>query len=167
MSINYILNASTIFGSLKNYWQKQIDVARVSRNVSIPLNVNMSASGVPLKARIYRGQWIADCECAGAAFVDPADQRFFCFSCGNRSNGGNPRPVEFPNNLGEIEKAILDRPVNDMAGITDLERASAAVPAISLEDGSALWREWRPHEKLEDLLMQQVEPIKKWKKAGK
>jgi hypothetical protein len=70
-------------------------------------------------------------------------------------------------NIDEIEKALLDRPVNDMAGITDLERASASQPMIIIEGQGALWREWRPGERIEDLMQQQTEPLKAWHKKIK
>ena len=51
------------------------------------------ARGKPVKARIDHERLIADCECNGAEYVDPDDLRFFCHSCGNKSNDGYYRPV--------------------------------------------------------------------------
>ncbi len=51
--------------------------------------------GKPVQAIIDNGRLLAVCECGGAEYVDPEEHIFYCFSCGNRANGGNARPVKF------------------------------------------------------------------------
>jgi hypothetical protein len=117
-----------------------------------------------------------NCECNSASFVDPEERIFFCFGCGNRSNGQKPRPVIFPEEWQEIERLLLERPVNDMAGLTDLERAGMAKAVIFVEKEAIhlphavmpkhslpLTRSWEPGESIDDLHAQQDEPIRKWK----
>lgn len=114
-------------------------------------------SGNAVNARIWQGQWVADCECTGVEFVEPTEPIFYCFSCGNRENGNRVRPVMFPENYAEIEAAILARPVNDRKGITDLERAGLAQAAVVVDvDGSQfpLVRSWDFDETLEEVLEQ-------------
>lgn len=65
------------------------------------------AIGKPVSAFVDYGRWVAQCECNGAEIVDPDVPEFFCFSCGNESNGGRLRPVIFPNEIKEIEKQLL------------------------------------------------------------
>lgn len=155
--------------------------------------------GAAVKARIWQGQWIADCECGGAEFVAPEEPIFFCFGCANRQNGHRPRPVEFLPEVEreEIEQLILERPVNDLAGLTDLERAGMAQPILYVEvveenmlqpsliehlaamkeTGKPaakkvtkllpLVRSWEPGETAADLRSQQEAVIRKWKEALK
>ena len=127
--------------------------------------------GAPVLARIELGQWIADCECGGAEFVDHEEPIFFCFSCGNRANDNVPRPVTFPPPAERqiIEQLVLQRPVDDLRGLSDSERAAGARALIMVEVGAEdepkrllpLTRSWDPHETIEDLVGQN-EPIKKW-----
>jgi len=56
-----------------------------------------------------------------------------------------------------IEAAILARPVNDIKGATDLERAGLAQPAIVIKSSQGefpLVRSWKPEESLDELLKQ-------------
>lgn len=127
-------------------------------------------TGEAVKARIWQGQWIGDCECGGAEFVEPSEPIFYCFSCANRSNDHHVRPVLFPDNVQEIEAAVLERPVDDVRGLDDLQRAGMARPVIVVEkeneeggvDLLPLCRSWNPGESLEDL-QKQNEVVKKWK----
>jgi hypothetical protein len=151
-----ILTAKSIFGSLQNYFDTQLANIRNGRGIVLVIG---PVSGNPIHARIYQGQWIADCECNGASFVDPEDPRFFCFSCGNRANNNNARPVIFPEDRTEIERLLLLRPVNDSAGLTDADRAGLARPLVG-----ALSRNWIPGETVKDLHDQQDKALKQWSK---
>jgi hypothetical protein len=124
-------------------------------------------SGKEALAEIDFGQWIAKCECGGAEFVDPDEPIFYCFSCGNRANGNRIRPVKFPNAKSReiIERLVLERPVDDLRGMTDLERAHQARPLIyqevEIEPGGArellpLSRSWTPDESVAELTRQNV-----------
>lgn len=111
----------------------------------------------PVAARIELGQWIADCECGGAEFVDPDEPIFACMSCGNRVDGGLMRPVIFPDpkTREEIERLVLGRPVDDLRGLDDCDRAWMAKAVIYIEqpDGRhlPLTRSWNPGESVDDL----------------
>jgi hypothetical protein len=105
--------------------------------------------GDPVRARIDFGRWIADCECGGAEYVDPEELIFYCFSCGNRRNGGHARPVSFPPNRDEIETIVLERPVDDARGRNKVERALLAKPLAP-----GLSRSWNPGETLGELRAQ-------------
>ena len=111
-------------------------------------------SGTPVYARIEQGAWIADCECGGAQFVDADEPVYYCFGCGNRGNKFRVRPVIFPEQRQAIEALILARPVNDLAGLTELEQAGLSKPLAFAEvDGQlkGLSRNWLQDESVEDL----------------
>jgi hypothetical protein len=197
-SVDYIVTAKHYGnGSARGYIRK---MQRGFQQRGIPVtikDIEKEPTGVPVYARIWQGQWIADCECNSASFVDPDEPVFFCFGCGNRSNGRKPRPVRFPAEWKEIEQILLERPVDDLAGLTDLERAgmAKAVLVVEIEEEVLepldmqtimeaarsgvlppsrkmvktlpLTRSWEPGETVEDLHRQQEEPIRKWKKELK
>lgn len=113
--------------------------------------------GAPVRARVEQGAWIADCECGGAEFVSPSEPIFFCWGCANRANKTSVRPVEFPKDTDAIERLLLERPVNDIRGLTDLERVGMALPLAFAEiDGKKLGlsRNWNPDETIADLKKQ-------------
>lgn len=170
-SVDYIVSAKHYGGSAREYIRKQ---QQAKHRAGVPVTIrglDQNPTGAPVKARVWQGQWIADCEeCHGACFIDPEDPVFFCFGCGNRSNNSHLRPVEVPANWREIEQVLLERPVNDVAGLTDLERAALAkavvIVEVETEDGLLglpLVRSWEPHESVDDLRQQQDEPLRKWK----
>lgn len=129
-------------------------------------DLDKPGTGTPVMAQIWQGTWIAKCECGGAEFVDPKEPIFFCWSCGNRSNDNKCRPVDFPDKHEKIEEKILERPVNDIRGLDELQQAEAAMPLIFVE-GQGLSRSWVPGETLKDLKDQQDKAIKEWEKDGK
>jgi hypothetical protein len=172
-SVDYIITAKHYGGSARGYIRKMQQDVHKRRGVAVTIkNLDQEPTGTPVIARIWQGQWIADCECNGASFVDPDEPVFFCFSCGNRANGQKPRPVSFPPKAErlEIERLLLERPVDDLAGLTDMERAGMAKALLNKQiiqpDGSVitlpLTRSWEAHESIEDLRAQQAEPIRKW-----
>lgn len=175
-SLDYIITAKHYGGSAREYIRNQQIKIHRDRGIAVTINqLDQDATGAPVRARIWNGQWIADCECRGASFVDPDEPIFFCFSCGNRSNGSQPRPVIFPPEAErlEIERLILERPVNDLSGLTDMERAGMAQPLLYKQivdaDGNVgaapLTRSWEPGETIDDLHAQQDEPIRAWLEA--
>ena len=144
-------------GTVKARILKMREKYHKSKNIALQVLGVDAPNGTAVSARIWQGQWIADCECGGAEFVDVKEPIFYCFSCGNRSNGHYVRPVQFPENLSEIEAAVLERPVDDTRGLTDLERAGLSKPLVIVAmDGNMfpLTRSWRPEESLEELLEQ-------------
>ena len=174
-SVDYIVSAKHYGGSARGYIRKMQQDLHGTRGIAVTIkDLDKEPTGAPVRARIWQGQWIADCECNGASFVDPDEPVFFCFSCGNRANGSKPRPVIFPPKLErlEIERLLLERPVDDLAGLTDLERAGMAkallFKEITMPDGSvavlSMTRSWEPHESIEDLRAQQDDPIRQWRR---
>lgn len=135
-SVNRIISAKDYGGSAKAYirnWQRE------KMKVGVPVlirDIDKPATGKPLPAVIWQGQWIVrtDC-CNSASFVDPDEPIFVCFTCANRANDNRPRPVQFPPEAErkEIERLLLERPVEDMAGLTDMERAGLARPLLYVE----------------------------------
>jgi hypothetical protein len=144
-------------GSVKARILKMREKYHKQKSIALQVNGIDAPKGDVVLARIWQGQWIADCECGGAEFVEPTEPLFYCFSCANRSNGYFVRPVEFPKNYTEIEQVVLARPVNDDRGLTMLERAGLSKPSVVVEaDGAQfpLTRSWRPDETMEELLEQ-------------
>lgn len=197
-SVDFIVTAKHYGGSARGYIRKMQREMQRGRGVAVTIkDLDREPIGVPVLARIWQGQWIASCECNGASFVDPDEPVFFCFSCGNRANGNKPRRVIFPPEAErvEIERLLLERPVDDLAGLSDLERAGMARPvlvvAVDVEEEPdeadviaafqtgerprgrkstrllPLVRSWEPGESVTDLQAQQEEPIRKWKKELK
>lgn len=163
-SVDYIITAKNYGGSVENYIKIQQENIRRAKGIVIKFGDKVSKHAV--KARIWQGQWIADCECKSASFVDPDNPVFACFGCGNREDDGNLREVIFPSKTEReaIEKLLLARPVDDRAGLDDRERAGLAKPLIYVEGKGGLARDWIPGESIPDLL-EQNEAVEKWNKA--
>lgn len=158
--LNRIITAKDYGGGARGYirqQQKQLQRRGVSVAIS---DFEKEPTGTPVRARIWQGQWIADCECRGASFVDPDEPVFFCFSCGNRAHGKQLRPVEFPAERAEIERLILERPVDDLRGLTDMERAGLATALVG-----ELARNWNG-ESVEQIHAAQDEALITWRKNG-
>lgn len=172
-SVDYIVTAKHYGGSARGYIRR-MQAQHLRRGVRVNVrDFDGRSRGEPVRARIWQGQWIADCDqCGGAAFVDPDEPVYFCFGCGNRGNGGYLRPVEFPEGREEIERLVLERPVNDSAGLTDLERVGLARPLVAvqktIEGVDVTWyltRSWDPGETVEELHAQQDAALAKWRDA--
>ena len=112
--------------------------------------------GRPVKARIDFGRWIADCECGGAEYITPEEPIFFCQSCGNLASDGKLRPVDFPpeEERKEIERLLLERPVEARRGNTRREKAMYSRALAQDDRGRNLGRSWDPEEDVEDLKRQ-------------
>lgn len=145
-------------GTARGFIRKWQENMHKRQGVSVTVNgLNGKPRGNAVLAYIHQGQWIADCECGGHEFVDPSDPVFFCWGCVNRENGSYIRPVQFPERVDEIEAAILARPVNDLRGASDLERAGLAQPAVVVRTSAGdlpLVRSWKHDESLDELLLQ-------------
>ncbi len=121
-------------------------------------------SGQAVLARINFGRWSAFClDCGGSEYVDPEERIFYCFSCGNRTNGGDARPVAFPSAAmrEEIERLVMARPVDDRRGVNAMDRALKArclVPGFS--------RSWEPPETPDELARQNELAVKMLAKEG-
>jgi len=189
-SVDRIVSAKDYGGSMTGYLRtQQRNYLKSGRAVNI-LGLDKAPTGTPVKARIWQSQWVADCECNTTMFVDPDEPIFFCFGCANRLNGGKIRPVEFPPEpeRKEIERLLLERPVNDVAGLTDLERVGLQKPLLFVDvetddevftvtgQGAEkrkhnrqiktmpLVRSWEPGETVADLERQQRPAIEAWHK---
>lgn len=135
-SVNRIISAKDYGGSGRAYirnWQME----KMKHGISVLIrDLDKPGVGEPFHAIIWQGQWIVrtDC-CNSASFVDPDEPIAVCFSCANRANNHRPRPVIFPPEAErlEIERLLLERPVDDVAGLTDMERAGLARPVLYVE----------------------------------
>lgn len=77
--------------------------------------VSQPAQGNPAIAYIEENRWVARCPaCNGAECVDPEDPEFFCFSCFNIENGGQPRPVSFPKTWQKTVRKLEQEPVRKL-----------------------------------------------------
>jgi len=196
-SLDYIINAKHYGGSGRGYLRKMQQKIHRERGIAVTIkDLDSEPTGAPVYAKILRGQWIAECECKSASFIDPDEPIFFCFFCGNRANGQKPRPVVIPpkDECKEIERLLLLRPVNDLGGLTDNERAGMAEPMLYVEVEEEdlqmpslgemlsvmktgelpprrkvvktypLPRSWDPGETIDDLHRQQDATIALWQK---
>jgi hypothetical protein len=155
--------------NIKQRIMKLRDQTQRKKQIEIRIQIDKVATR-PVYARIELGQWIADCECRGCEFVDPADPIFFCFSCANRDDANMLRPVVFPSpqERMEIERLLLERPINDRRGLDDLERAHQAWPLIvaETEEGAVipLTRTWHAGEPIENLI-EENKIVGKWREV--
>lgn len=136
-SVDRIITAKDYGGSMRGYLKKQQRELLRKRGIAVTIvDLDKPATGKPVYPRIWQSQWIADCDvCNAAMFVDPDEPIFFCFGCVNRLNGGKPRPVIFPSvgERKEIERLLLERPVDDLAGRSDLERVGMQKPLLQVQ----------------------------------
>lgn len=161
-SVDYIITAKHYGGgNATGYIELQRMKIQKSRGIIIPIEYKPSKHAV--QARIWQGQWVADCECGGCSFVDPDEPIFFCFGCGNRADNNRVREVVFPKDYKTIESLLLDRPVDDAMGLDDKERAGMAKPLIFVEGKGGLSRNWNPGETIDDIKKQNA-PIESWRK---
>ena len=187
-SVDRIISAKDYGGGAKNYirkWQQR----QKQRGISVFIRgLDEPPRGLPLPAVIWQGQWIVRTNCCNSAsFVDPDEPIFVCGTCANRANDNRPRPVTFPPEAErkEIERLLLERPVNDVAGLTDMERAGLAQPVLFVEviepnpdtlvlptnnpdyqtvkNYKPLVRSWEG-ESVDALRAEQAEPIRKWQR---
>lgn len=145
--------------------------ARRQKKSKIPLPIKIDdLSQRTVKARIELGQVIADCECGGAEFVDRDEPIFYCFQCFNRKDGGALRPVIFPSDSdwAEISRLVLMRPVDDIRGLDDADRAANAKAIIYIESADGrhlpLTRTWMPGETIDNLRAENL-AVEKWQQV--
>ncbi len=156
--------------SVKERIQKMQKNTLQKKGIAIPIQFD-KLSPLPVHARIELGQWCADCECGGVEFVDADEPIFFCFGCGNHRVAGALRPVVFPGveERKEIERLVLERPVDERRGLDDTERAhmATAVIYVDMPDGRSLplTRTWNAGEPISSLVMEN-EAVTKWREAS-
>lgn len=143
-------------GTAKGFILRWREKQHREKGFAIPVYGIDKPQGTPVQARIWQGQWIAECDvCGGCEFISPDEPLFFCFGCTNRINGHYVRPVIVPANYKQIEAEVLKRPVDDAMGTTDLERAglARAQVIVVLDNGIELplTRSWNPSETIDDL----------------
>lgn len=119
-----------------------------------PWNGEWSDSAV--YARIDFGRWIADCEMGHASYVDPKDDLFYCYVCGNTPTQGAARHVIFPANREQIEAELIKREVKLAVGLPRNLLGQPTQVAMNSRgrDNPALSRSWRPGETVETLRAQ-------------
>jgi hypothetical protein len=91
------------------------------RPVPVPPSDHIDA-GSPLPAFVNDGRWVVQCDvCFGAQLASKADHRFLCVDCLNAHIEGAWRPVLWPTNAGEIERALEVRPRRNLQNWTTLQ----------------------------------------------
>ena len=144
----------------------------LTKHIILPMQENKYAIDA-VYGFIEIGQWIARCECGGCEFVDPDEPVFYCFSCCNRAHAHMLRRVIFPDFATRqgIERLLMLRPVDDVRGQTDLERAglARALIMVQVDENTVLplARSWNADETLDDLHTQQDQAIIAWNKSMK
>lgn len=104
-------------------------------------------------ARVDFGRWIADCEMGHASYVEPSDDLFWCYMCGNAPANGAARHVIFPQNRKEIEQELLRREVKLAVSLPKSLLGQATQVAMNSrgKDNPMLGRSWKPGETVESL----------------
>ena len=95
-------------------------------------------------AYINAGRWLAHCWCGAVGYVTRDHPIFFCLGCGNENTGGAAVPVVFPEATDEIERILLQRPVQNGPGEALTVAARTAVPLL-------LARDWLPGQSVDYL----------------
>ena len=176
MTLNRIITAKDYCtregaANVKERIQKMQKKIMKSKGIAIRIQFD-KLSPLPVHARIELGQWCADCECGGVEFVDADEPIFFCFGCGNHRVAGALRPVVFPpiEARNEIERLVLERPVDERRGLDDTERAHMATAVIYIDtpEGRSmpLTRTWNAGEPISSLVAEN-EAVTKWREASK
>lgn len=144
-------------GSYLNYKER---IRELAKKHGVPWDGKI-CKGPPIWARIERGRWIADCDfevqgirCNGAEWVTPGEP-FYCVKCGNAKTNGQARPVIFPENKENIEAAVMERPLINMApGAHPVLQTLGGIPALGIQTDQGMLvvgREWHPGETVKDL----------------
>lgn len=110
-------------------------------------------------ARVDFGRWIADCEMGHASYVDPNDDLFYCYMCGNEPTHGAARHVIFPENRGEIEQELCRREVKLGIGLPKNLLVQPTQVAMNSRGviHPMLNRSWVPGETVEMLAIQRMQ----------
>jgi ribosomal protein L37E len=111
-----------------------------------------TVNGEPVQAFVNTGRVLAQCPiCGRHEYVDDQEPIFYCTTCGN---GGSvaARPVEFPEDWGEIKAALLKRPIVEGFGRNEIEKVLNSKP-------ENLARDWRPGVKAEELEEENDPPV--------
>jgi hypothetical protein len=102
-----------------------------------------TVTGEAVEAFVDHGRWLAQCDqCGNPEYVDPETPIFFCMRCGNGDSRA-ARPVSFPENRVEVEKALLAIEIIPGWGRNDLERVMNGKPAAG---GGG--RDWKSSDQL-------------------
>lgn len=104
-------------------------------------------------ARVDFGRWIADCEMGHASYVEPSDDLFYCYMCGNEPTEGKARHVVFPEKRQEIDAELLKREVRLVVGLPKHLLEQPTQVAMNSR-GKNLSRSWSPGESVEALAAQ-------------
>lgn len=113
----------------------------------VPCTGKAMDSDITASVSVNHGRWLGLCPwCGKNNYVDPKENLFYCFSCGNNGTG-QMILAEFPKNYQEIEKVLLKRAVHGAEQVQNLFiRATQVEPSIP-----GLYRNWRPGESLAEL----------------
>lgn len=68
-----------------------------------------SRSKGKVTAYINQSRWMATCDVCGNTMAVNRDDTFFCMNCQNYKNDHQPKKIQYPQNIAEIEKILLKR----------------------------------------------------------
>jgi len=142
--------------SLASEWIKKNSEVLHSKGICPVIFTGEMQEEISVDVCIDWGRFMAHCTfCAGVSYVDKNEKVFFCFSCGNNKTGLGIRVV-FPENIEEIEKILLDRPVH-----TDKEEKNILIRIINETPVyPQLPRNWNKKISIESLEKDNLEKMK-------
>lgn len=129
--------------------RKKSTLDKMNSLIDYAFTGNINHDVDPVEAFIGTGKWSAACPVCGpnaTEYVNPVENVFYCFNCGNRALLGDARFVVFPpaDKRHMIEMLLLERPMDDRRGANLLARVTQAQVIIP-----HMGREWGPAETIE------------------
>lgn len=115
-------------------------------------NGKIDENATPAYAFIDWGRWAWSCECGNQMYAEPRDPIGFCDQCGNVFTNGSARPVIFPDNVQDIEAALMEREVEGLPQLQEKFGKKLGASQLNLMPQFkpvTLSRDWRPGETVE------------------
>lgn len=92
--------------AVRAFWQP----SRYDPALAAALEAKTAPMTEAVLARVDHGRWVVDCpSCSSAQYGCKTDHRFMCVECHNVTANGLWRPVIWPKNHEQIEKALAHR----------------------------------------------------------
>lgn len=89
------------------YWRAPVPLADA-------MTAQLGPARIAVAVYANHGRWIIECpDCRGAQIASADDRRFMCDECANATVDGLWRPVVWPEETAEIDRALSLRPVEN------------------------------------------------------